>query len=145
MLVFPPQGHLVLQGERDGGGFGVDKLAGASGIPWQLEPARLRPVMGAIPPSPPDPQGCTPSSWSGIETAHDAESDAFPARSRSNGWPEGLRVARTSLGHCKDTLPVPAGQAAWPGRLTVPFPSANCLSTALGGCQRCVHPEKLQH
>lgn len=48
MLVSPPQGHLVLQGERDGGSSGMDKLAVPRGIPWQPELARLCPVMGAI-------------------------------------------------------------------------------------------------
>ena len=38
---------------------------------------------------------------------------ALDPRSRSNSQLEGLCVARTSLGHCKDMLLVLAGQAAW--------------------------------
>lgn len=126
MLVFPPQGHLVLQGEKDSGGFHVDKLATASGILWQPEPASLCPVTAATPPSPPDSQSCTPSSWWGTKTAHDAGSGAFPALLAPGA------MARISPGHCDDELRVLAGQAARPGRQRVPFPSTNCLSTALG-------------
>jgi len=134
MFVFPPQGHLVLHRERDGGGFGFDKPAAASGIPRQLEPARLRPATGAILPSPPDPQTRSPSSWSSAEVSRSAGwagSGAFPAET-----PRPKATASTSLGHHQDPLPVPAvpaRQVARPGRLTDPFPSANCLSGGAGG------------
>lgn len=80
MLVSPPQGHLVLQGERDGGSSSMDKLAVPRGIPWQPGPARLHPVMGAIPPSPLGCQGYIPPSCPSSKTTHGAGLDTSPSR-----------------------------------------------------------------
>lgn len=55
-------------------------LAVPRGIPWQPEPARLHPVMGAIPPSPLGCQGCTPSSGPSSKTTHGAGLDTSPSR-----------------------------------------------------------------
>lgn len=107
VLVPPPQGHLVLRAQRDSGSLGTDQPAVASGTLRRLEPARPCPVMGATPPSPPGPQGCTPSSHSGTRTTHAAVSDASQL-----GWIPG----REALGHHQDSPQVPSGQAAgWAG------------------------------
>lgn len=111
-------------------------------IPWQPEPARLHPVMGAIPPSPLGSQGCTPSSRPSSKTTHGAGLDTSPSRAMhytgsqvpKQQQQDKVQAARSPQGH----VLVPA---AWPGRLMVPFPSTNCLSTTLGGAGGCVLQE----
>lgn len=124
MLVFPPQGHLVLQGERDRGGFGTDELAMASSIPRQPGPS---------PPSPPDSQRCTLPSRSRPTTPGRTLSLCWtPCPNAESSWrfcvcPGPARATTRTRSRCRQ-----GRQRGWPGCWSR-FPALIALLRPWGG------------